>query len=110
MESELQALSYGAMEAVCLSNFLMEVGFKTFSSVPINSDSTGALSVAGNAMFSSRTKHIALRFFFVRELIKRNKITLHNKPTQQMLADIATKYLSKQRFRELLQRIKDFTC
>ena len=42
--------------------------FKTFSSVPIHSDSTGALSVAGNAMFSSRTKHIALRFFFVREL------------------------------------------
>ena len=109
--SELQALSYGAKEAVYLSNLLTELGFKTFFSVSINSDSTGALSVAGNAMFSSRTKHIALRFFFVRELIKRNKITLqHNKPTQQMLADIATKHLSKQRFRELLQQIKDFTC
>ena len=45
VESELQALSYGARETVCLSNFLMELGFKTFSSVPINSDSTGALSV-----------------------------------------------------------------
>ena len=72
VESELQVLSYGAREAVYLSNFLMELGFKTFSSVPINSDSTGVLSVAGNAMFSSRTKYIALRFFFVRELIKRN--------------------------------------
>ena len=110
VESELQALRYGARDAVYLSGFLMELGFKTFSPVPINSDSTGALSVAGNAMFSSRTKHIALRFFFVRELIKRNKITLHHKPTQQMLADIATKHLSKQRFRELLQQIKDFTC
>ena len=66
VESELQALSYGTREAVYLSNFRMELGFKTFSSVPINSDSTGALCVAGNAMFSSRTKHIALRFFFVR--------------------------------------------
>ena len=110
VESELLALSYGAREAVYLSNFLMELGFKTFSSVPIHNDSAGALSVAGNAMFSSRTKHIALRFFFVRELIKRNKITLHHKPTQQMLADIATKHLSKQRFRELLQQIKGFTC
>ena len=89
VESELQTLSYGAREAVYLSKFLMELGFKTFSSVPINSDSTGALSVAGNAMFSSRTKHVALRFFFVRELIKKNKITLHHKPFQQMLADIA---------------------
>ena len=46
VESELQALSYGAREAVYLSNFLMELGFKTFSSVSINSDSTGALIVA----------------------------------------------------------------
>ena len=61
VESELQALSYGAGEAVYLSNFLMELGFKTFSLVPVDSDSTGALSVAGNAVFSSRTKHIALR-------------------------------------------------
>ena len=111
VESELQALSYGAREGVCFSIFPMELGFKTLSSVPINSDSTGALSVAGNAMFSSRTKHIALRFFFVRELIKRNKITLHHKPTRQMLADIATKHLTKQIFPELLlQQIKDFTC
>ena len=110
VESELQVPSYGAREAVYLSNFPMELGFKTFSSVPINSNSTGALRVAGNAMFSSSTKHIALRFFFVRELIKRNKITLHHKPAQQMLADIATKHLSKQRFRELLLQIKDFTC
>ena len=109
VESELQALSYEARNAVYLSNFLMGLGFKTFSSVPINSDSTGALSVAGNAMFSSRTNRIALRFFFVRELIKRNTTTLHRKPTQQMLADIAT-HLSKQRFRELLQQIKKFTC
>ena len=95
VDRELQALSYRVRETVYLSNFLMELGFKTFSSVPINSESTGALSVAGNAMFSSRTKHIALRFFFVRELIKRNKITLHQKTTQHMLADIATKHLSK---------------
>ena len=107
--SELQALSYGAREAVHLSNFLIELEFNTFSAVLINSDSTGALSVAGNAMFSSRTTRIALQFFFVRELIKRNKISLHHKPTRQMLADIPTKHMSKQRFRELLQQIKDFT-
>ena len=95
VESELQALSYGARKAVYLSNFLMELGFKTFSSDPINSNSTEALSVAVNAMFSSRTKHIALRFFFVRELIKRNKITLHHKRTQQMLTDIETEHMPK---------------
>ena len=73
VESELQALSYGAREAVYLSNFLTELGLKDSSQVPIRSDSTGALSVAGNSMFRARTKHIALRYFFVRELVKRTR-------------------------------------
>ena len=109
VESVLQALSYGAREAVYLSNFLTELGLKDSSQVPIRSDSTGALSVAGNSMFSARTKHIALRYFFVRELVKTNKITLHYTPTKQMLADIATKHLSKHTFRDLFQQIKNFT-
>ena len=109
VESELQALSYGAREAVYLSNFLTELGLKDSSQVPIRSDSTGALSVAGNSMFSASTKHVALRYFFVRELVKKNNITLHYTPTKQMLADIATKHLSKHTFRDLLQQIKNFT-
>ena len=110
VESKLQALRYGARKAVYFFSFLMKLGFKTFSLVPINSDSAEALNVAGNATVTSTIKHITLQFFFVRELIKRNKTTLHHKPTQQMLGDIGTKHLSKQRFRELLQQIKDFTC
>ena len=109
VESELQALSYGAREAVYLYNFLTELGLKDSSQVPIRSDSTGALSFAGNSMFSARTKHIALRYFFVRELVKKNKIALHYTPTKEMLADIATKHLSKHTFRDLLQQIKIFT-
>ncbi|CAB1102198.1 unnamed protein product [Ectocarpus sp. CCAP 1310/34] len=95
VEAELQALSFSAREAVYISNFMTEIGFKTFRSVPINSDSTGALTVASNAMFSSRTKHIALRFFFLGELTKRHRITLHHQPSATMLADIATKHLPK---------------
>ena len=110
VESELQALSYGAKEAVYLSNFMTELGFKDFSSVPINSDSTGALNVAGNAMFSSRTKHIALRFFFIRELIKRKQITLHHKPSAEQLADCCTKHLPKHQFASILQQINNFEC
>ncbi|CAB1116962.1 unnamed protein product [Ectocarpus sp. CCAP 1310/34] len=67
-------------------------------------------SVAGNAMLSSWTKHIALRFSFQRELVKRNKISIHHKESQAMLADVATKHLSRQQFISLLDHIKNFTC
>lgn len=40
--AELTAVSYGLKEAVCLSKFLGELVFKSFNSVPVNCDSTGA--------------------------------------------------------------------
>ncbi|CAB1101901.1 unnamed protein product [Ectocarpus sp. CCAP 1310/34] len=67
-------------------------------------------SQAGNTMFSSWTKHIDLRFSFQRELIKRNNISIHDKQSQAMLADVATKHLSRQQFISLLDHIKNFTC
>ena len=85
VEAEIQALSYSAREAVYISNFMTELNFKTFGSVPINSDSTGALTVAGNAMHSQRTKHVALRYFFIRELVLRGQITLHHRPSEQSI-------------------------
>ena len=49
VKKELMALAYGSEEAVYLSNFKMELGFKTFSSVLINCDNAGALRLGGNA-------------------------------------------------------------
>lgn len=93
VESELQALSYVAKEAVYISNLMQELKFDNLKPTSIRSDSAGALSLAANSMFSSRTKHVALRFFFLRELIKRHRITAHHDvPTQNMLADIATQH------------------
>ena len=110
MEAELMAISFEGKEATYLSNFMLEPGFKSFSSVPINCDNTGGLYVAGNSTYSSRTKHIALRFFFFRELVKGGKITIHYVPTQQMLADCATNQLAKTQFGSILQQIKGFSC
>ena len=104
------AISFGGKEATSLSNFMLELGFKSFSSVPINCDSTGALHVAGNSTYSSNTVHIALRFFFLLELVKSGKITIHHVPAQQMFADCATKHLAKTQFGSILQQIKDVSC
>ena len=109
VESELMALAYGSKEAVHLSTFMMELGFKLFSSVPINCDSTGALHLEGNATYSSRMKHIALRFFFLRELVKTAKITIRHVDTGKMLADVAPKYFGKVQHHYILQQIKEFS-
>ena len=110
VEAELMAISFVGKEATYLSNFILKLGFKPVSSVPINCDRSGALHVAGNSTYSSRTKNIALRFFFLRELIKGGKIIIHHVPTQQILADCATKLLAKTELGSILQQIKGFSC
>ena len=62
----------------------------------------------GSSSFSSRTKHIALRFFYVRELVNDGVISIHHIPTENQLGDIGTKSLNKQRLRFLINSIKNF--
>ena len=61
-------------------------------------------------MHSQRTKHVALRYFFIRELVKQGRLSLHYRRTETQLADVATKYLPKHRFISILQQIRDFQC
>ena len=75
----------------------------------MNCDSTEAMSVLANRSYSSRTKHAALRFFFIRELVKSGRITLHHVPTGAMLADVGTRHLSNSSFQSIMQQIEDFS-
>ena len=89
---------------------MRELGFKTFETVPINSDSTGVLSIAGNSMYSARTKHTALCYFYLREVVKRGRVAIHHKSIKLHLADVGTKHLTKSQFTFLIKAIQDFQC
>ena len=74
MEAELVAAALAMKEAVFCSNMMLELGFgATFNTVPVYLDNKSAISVASNRTYSGRTKHIALRFFFVQELVESGK-------------------------------------
>ena len=89
---------------------MTELGFgKLLNSVPLFVDDTGVLHIAGNSTYSSRTRHITLRFFFPIELIKEGRITIHHVATMKQLDDIETKFLGKSTHRYLLELIKTYT-
>lgn len=73
----------------------------------MNNDRTCALHIATNSTYSSRTKHIALRFSFLRELVKNGRILIHHVGTHDSLADVATKYLANDAFYSVIRHIKD---
>ena len=109
MEAEIVATAVAMKEAVFCSHMMKELGFGTrFDGVTLYIHNTSALHVAGSRTYSLRVKHVSLRYFFIQELVKEGRITVQYVKTEDQLADIGTKKLSKQRQRYLLKLISEF--
>ncbi|WVZ51947.1 LOW QUALITY PROTEIN: hypothetical protein U9M48_003044 [Paspalum notatum var. saurae] len=64
-----------------------------FGKIPLLIDSTSAISVAKNPVLHSRTKHIDVRFHFLRDHYEKGDIDLVHVASENQLADIFTKPL-----------------
>ena len=64
-------------------------------------DSTSAISLARNPVLHSRTKHIDVRFHFLRNHYEKGDIDLIHVATENQLADIFTKPLELSAFSRL---------
>ncbi|CAN0079265.1 unnamed protein product, partial [Ascophyllum nodosum] len=92
MDAELVAAAVTMKEAVFCSNMMLELGFKEgLGSVALYIENISALHVAGNRTYSPRAKHIALRYFFVQELVEEGNFTIRFMKTQDQVVDLGTK-------------------
>jgi hypothetical protein len=57
----------------------------------IFADNQGAIKLANNSVFQKRTKNIAVKYHYTRDLIKQRDVELSSKPTDQMIANRLTK-------------------
>nr|GEW87662.1 retrovirus-related Pol polyprotein from transposon TNT 1-94 [Tanacetum cinerariifolium] len=72
-----------------------------YKMVPIFCDNTNAIAISNNPVLHSRTKHIDIRYHFIRDHILKGYIELHFFPTEYQLADIFTKPLDEPTFTRL---------
>ena len=61
----------------------------------IYEENQGFIALARNPVFYSRTKHIDLKFYFMREKIEEGVMDLECKPTNETIADGLTKALGR---------------
>jgi hypothetical protein len=71
------------------------------SHAPVTCDSTGAISVAKNAVLHSRTKYVEVRYHFLRDNVEKGNIDLIHVPIKKQLANILTKPLDQATFARL---------
>ena len=60
-----------------------------------------AMAMAKNPQFHGRAKHIDMKYHYVRELVKSNKIELKYCQSKDMIADIMTKGIGRIQFNNL---------
>ncbi|GKD08006.1 hypothetical protein Tco_1187691 [Tanacetum coccineum] len=80
-----------------------------YEKVPIFCDNTSAIAISNNLVLHSRTKHIDIRYHFIRDHFLKWDIELHFIPTQYQLADIFTKPLEKSTFKRLIVELELIT-
>ena len=92
-EAQYVAITEASKEMLWLKNFLVELG-KTCVEHKLFSDSQRAIHLAKNPMFHSRTKHIQLRYHFIRSLLEDRELMLEKIRGSENPADMLTKMVA----------------
>lgn len=91
-EAEYIAITQASKEATYLREFLGElIDFK--DPIIIYNDNQSAQKLVYNPVYHNRTKHIDIKYHYVREIVNKNYVKIEYMATQEMIADIFTKGL-----------------
>ena len=104
-QNEFLAASETSNEAIWLQQLVKEVKGDDIGPAPILCNNQEATRLIKNPEFHQRTKHIAVRYHFVRHQQLNGNIEVSYVPTENQLADILTKPLPGPRFNFLRHQI-----
>jgi hypothetical protein len=93
-ESEFMAATAAARQALWLRNLLSEITGKEQQVVTLYVDNNSAIALMKNPVFHGRSKHIDIKYHFIRECVERGQIAVRRVCTDLQKADALTKPLS----------------
>ena len=71
-------------------------------------DNLSATNISKNPIQHSRTKHIDIRYHFIKELVEEKIVALEHVATELQLADIFTKAMDATQFENLRRKLEIF--
>jgi hypothetical protein len=100
-EAEYIAAAGAACEAVWLARLMAELVGGAVLAPKLKVDNKSAISLMKNPVHHDRSKHIDVKFHFIRECYEKKLIDVEFVGTELQLGDILTKALGRVRFQEL---------
>ena len=99
------------MSSSWLHRMLSELKYEQKGPIKILCDNKSAIALTKNPMFHGRSKHISIKFHYIRELVKNQEIELEFCRSEDQVADIFTKPLKTNVFEKLkmMLGVIDFT-
>lgn len=94
-ESEYVASTTAACQGIWLSRLLGEFRDTKAEVVKLKVDNKSVISLAKNPAMHDRSKHIELRYHFIRDCVETKKIEFEFVSTELQLADMSTKPLGR---------------
>ena len=73
-EAEYMSLTFAAQEAIWLNCLHVELQKESITPAIIYEDNQSAICMTKNPTFHSRSKHIAIKYHFIRDEVKKGKI------------------------------------
>ena len=84
---------------------LQDIQIKCSPPISILCDNTSAISILKNPVMHSKTKHIPIKYHFLREQVLEQKVKLEYVPSKEQVADIFTIPLLREAFKYLRHKL-----
>ena len=94
-----------ARSRMCIRDkyLLKDLGMSKYAPKILYGDNQGAISLAKNPTHHAKTKHVDVQLHFIRDHVEKGTIQVEYCPTEDMVADIMTKGLGREKHKKLMR-------
>jgi hypothetical protein len=104
-EAEYYAMGDAAKDCVFLRQLLEELGLGCAGPTVIFKDNKGCIGMVANPVSLDRSKHIRMRYHYIRELARDKVVSVQKIPRDEQQADMLTKNIGSVRLRVLRSQV-----